>query len=50
MDPERRTLRRIELDDAVQADAIFTLLMGEKVEPRKEFIEKEAKTAVNLDY
>ena len=32
MDPERRTLRRIELDDAVQADAIFTLLMGEKVE------------------
>ena len=38
------------LDDAVQADAIFTLLMGEKVEPRKEFIEKEAKTAVNLDY
>ena len=50
MDPERRTLRRIELDDAVQADAIFTLLMGEKVEPRKEFIEKEAKSAVNLDY
>lgn len=48
--PERRTLRRIELDDAVQADAIFTLLMGEKVEPRKEFIEKEAKSAVNLDY
>ena len=46
----RSTLRRIELDDAVQADAIFTLLMGEKVEPRKEFIEKEAKTAVNLDY
>ena len=50
MDPERRTLRRIELDDAVQADAIFNLLMGEKGEPRKEFIEKEAKSAVNLDY
>ena len=50
MDPERRTLRRIELDDAVQADAIFNLLMGEKVEPRKEFIEKEAKSAVYLDY
>ena len=50
MDPERRTLRRIELDDAVQADAIFTVLMGEKVEPRKEFIEKNAKYAVNLDY
>ena len=50
MDPERRTLRRIELDDAVEADAIFTVLMGEKVEPRKEFIEKNAKYAVNLDY
>jgi len=50
MDPERRTLRRIELDDAVKADAIFTVLMGEKVEPRKEFIEKNAKYAVNLDY
>ncbi|MGM9537689.1 MAG: DNA topoisomerase (ATP-hydrolyzing) subunit B, partial [Candidatus Onthomonas sp.] len=46
MDPERRTLRRIELDDAVQADATFTVLMGEKVEPRKEFIERNAKYAV----
>ena len=50
MDPEKRTLRRIELDDAVQADETFTILMGEKVEPRKEFIEKNAKYAVNLDY
>ena len=50
MDPERRTLRRIELDDAVQADQTFTVLMGEKVEPRKEFIETNAKSAVNLDY
>ena len=50
MDPERRTLRRIELDDAVQADAIFTLLMGEKVEPRREYIEQNALKAVNLDY
>ena len=50
MDPEKRTLRRIELDDAVKADAIFTVLMGEKVEPRKEFIEQNAKYAVNLDY
>jgi DNA gyrase subunit B len=50
MDPERRTLRRIELDDAVAADATFTVLMGEKVEPRKEFIERNAKYAVNLDY
>ena len=50
MDPATRTLRRITLDDAVQADATFTVLMGEKVEPRKEFIEKNAKYAVNLDY
>ncbi|MGE4275932.1 MAG: DNA topoisomerase (ATP-hydrolyzing) subunit B [Lawsonibacter sp.] len=50
MDPEKRTLRRIELDDAVAADSTFTVLMGEKVEPRKEFIEKNAKYAVNLDY
>ena len=50
MDPEKRTLRRIELDDAVKADETFTILMGEKVEPRKEFIERNAKYAVNLDY
>ena len=50
MDPEKRTLRRITLDDAVAADATFTVLMGEKVEPRKEFIEQKAKYAVNLDY
>jgi len=50
MDPERRTLKRITMQDAVQADAIFTLLMGEKVEPRREYIEKNAFRAVNLDY
>ena len=50
MDPTTRTLRRITLDDAVKADATFTVLMGEKVEPRKEFIERKAKYAVNLDY
>ena len=50
MDPEKRTLKRIELDDAVKADETFTILMGEKVEPRKEFIEKNAQYAVNLDY
>ena len=50
MDPERRTLKRIELDDAVQADATFSVHMVEKVEPRKEFIERNAKYAVNLDY
>ena len=50
MDPTTRTLRRITLDDAVKADATFTVLMGEKVEPRKEFIEQRARYAVNLDY
>ena len=50
MDPNTRTLRRITLDDAVKADATFTVLMGEKVEPRKEFIERKAQYAVNLDY
>ena len=50
MDPEKRTLRRITLDDAVKADDTFTVLMGEKVEPRREFIERNAKYATNLDY
>ena len=50
MDPTTRTLRRITLDDAVKADATSTVLMGEKVEPRKEFIERKAQYAVNLDY
>ena len=49
MNPETRTLRRITLEDAVRADEIFTILMGEKVEPRKEFIEQNAKYVVNLD-
>ena len=49
MDPERRTLRRITLDDARRADEIFTILMGEQVEPRKEWIERNAKYAINID-
>ena len=50
MDPERRTLRRITLEDARRADAIFTVLMGEQVEPRKEWIERNAKYAINIDF
>ncbi len=50
MDPERRSLRRITLDDAVRADAVFSILMGEQVEPRKEWIEQNAQFAVNLDF
>ncbi len=50
MDPEHRTLKRFTIADAVLADEIFTLLMGEKVEPRREFIEQNAKRVVNLDY
>ena len=50
MDPEKRTLRRITLDDAVEADRIFSILMGEEVEPRKEWIERNAKYADNLDF
>ncbi len=49
MDPEKRTLRRITLDDAMKADEIFTVLMGEDVEPRKDWIEQNAQYALNLD-
>ena len=49
MDPEKRTLRRITLDDAVRADEVFTVLMGEQVEPRKEWIENHARYAMNID-
>ena len=49
MDPQTRTLRRITLEDARQADEIFTILMGEQVEPRKEWIERNARYAVNID-
>ena len=49
MNPETRTLRRITLEDARRADEIFTILMGEQVEPRKEWIERNAKYAINID-
>ena len=49
MDPEKRILLRVDIEDAMAADEIFTILMGEKVEPRKEFIQRNAKNVVNLD-
>ncbi|MCR5175171.1 MAG: DNA topoisomerase (ATP-hydrolyzing) subunit B [Oscillospiraceae bacterium] len=49
MDPEKRSLRRITLDDGLKADAVFTILMGEDVEPRRKWIEENARYVVNLD-
>ena len=49
MDPETRTLRRITLADAIAADTVFNLLMGEEVDPRREWIEENAKYVVNID-
>lgn len=49
MDPEKRTMLQVTLDDAFMADEIFTILMGEKVEPRREFIQSHAKEVRNLD-
>ena len=49
MDPVQRTLRRITLKDAIEADRVFSVLMGEDVDPRREWIEENAKYVVNLD-
>jgi DNA gyrase subunit B len=49
MNPENRTILRVSLEDAVKADEIFTILMGDKVEPRREFIFQHAAEVQNLD-
>ena len=49
MDPEKRTIMRVDIDDAIKCDAIFSLLMGDEVEPRRNFIESNAKYVTNLD-
>ena len=49
MDPEKRTMKKVTREDAVEADRIFTILMGDQVEPRREFIETHAKYVKNLD-
>jgi DNA gyrase subunit B len=49
MDPARRQLLQVRIEDGVEADRVFTVLMGDDVEPRKEFIEENALNALNLD-
>ena len=49
MDPERRILVKVTMEDAMKADQIFTLLMGDEIEPRREFIVKNSKFVKNLD-
>ena len=49
MDPERRILRRVRIDEAAEADRIFRILMGDQVEPRRNFIEQHALEVQNLD-
>jgi DNA gyrase subunit B len=49
MDPEQRTLQQVTIDDASVADQIFSMLMGDQVEPRRDFIERNARDVTNLD-
>jgi len=49
MDPTRRTLKKVTIEDAIVCDEVFSLLMGDEVEPRRDFIEKNAKYVSNLD-
>ena len=49
LDPAKRTFKKVTIEDAVESDRIFTIIMGDKVEPRREFIEKHALEVQNLD-